>query len=515
MEMHRLIRLLPTMEMVEEAFFLAGWDLTAHIPNPDQTYRSVRLFTGQQELSPEVLYTLRPGETDFPTDHYAYLCTTPIPGSANHICCPNASAEGVLDFLLALYSQYHEQEMEIDQLAYRSTDLQALCQLGETQLGNPVCIHDDWFIVIGMSQGAAQIMAPEYLMTSTRGFLPRVILDDFQQDSDYLETYAQKEPQIWAPEPPAPRSLYVNLWDETIYRGRLVVVQHHRTLRKADFIVAKVLAQRAIFLLQRNTPGEAQQLRSMDDIVFSLLSGKDIDPSEQVQLLRMLRWEKGDSFVCIRIASQQEKQGVVLEHVLHSDLFRCFPGSYVLLIKQEQCVILNLSRGSIPYSLIEHTLAPLCRDYCLYAGISSPVSGVQEWRCAYYEAGIALNKTFQLRSERWILPFSQCVLDHLLQNICGPLHPGHMVAPELRLLAQHDKEKGTQYLQTFREYLLQERDIPRTAEKLIVHRTTLLYRLKKIQTLVPLNLEDPWQRLHLITSLWILEQEQSGDGRLR
>lgn len=509
MEMNQLIRLLPDMAMIEEAFLLAGWNVTSHISDPAQVYRHIRIFTGQQTLMPDIVYTLRQGEDAFPTDQFAYICTSPIPGSANHICCNDASAEAVLAFLLELYTTYHEQEMQINQLACRNGDLQELCQLGESLLGNPVCIHDDWFIVIGMSQSAAQIMVPEYPLSSTRCFLPQAILDDFKQDTDYLETYVQTVPSIWTAEPPAPSSLYVNLWDESIYRGRLVVTQSHRPIRKSDFIVAEVLAQRAIFLMQRTIPGEAQKMRSMDDVVFSLLSGKETDPADQLHLLRMLRWEKQDAFVCVRIASQMEGQGTVLDHVLHSDLFRCFPGSYVLLSKQEQCLILNLSRAQIAYSIIAHTLAPLCRDYCLYAGISSPVSGIQEWGSAYYQAGVALNKAFVLRSEKWIIPFSQCVLDHLLQNIIGPLQPSHLVSPELRLLAQYDKEKGTQYLQTFREYLLQERDIPRTAEKLIIHRTTLLYRLKKIQSLVPLNLDDPWIRLRLMTSLWILEQESA------
>ena len=71
----------------------------------------------------------------------------------------------------------------------------------------------------------------------------------------------------------------------------------------------------------------------------------------------------------------------------------------------------------------------------------------------------------------------------------------------------YDREKGTPYFETLREYLLQERDIPRTSEALIIHRTTLLYRLKKIQSLIQVNLEDPWQRLQLMLSLWILDND--------
>lgn len=178
-----------------------------------------------------------------------------------------------------------------------------------------------------------------------------------------------------------------------------------------------------------------------------------------------------------------------------------------MLVNQEQCVIWNLSQLSDSVSRIHHLLAPLCRDYCLYAGISSPVTGIRELNAAYYQAGAALEQTFRLRSEKWILTFPECALDHLVRSLPSPLTPSHLISPELSRLMDYDREKGTQYFDTLRTYLLQERDIPRTSEALIIHRTTLLYRLKKIQSLLRLDLEDPWQRLYLMLSLWILETE--------
>lgn len=508
MDMNRLIRLLPTIEIIEEAFLLAGWDCTASIPESNKTYRNVRLYTGKQPLLKDVLYTLRPGETDFPTDEYAYICSTPLEGNANHICCHDVKAEILLDFLLEFFSNYQQKEMLIDQLSYQGASIQELCQLGEQLLENPVCIHDDWFILIGISSGARPMMTPEHLMTSEKGFLPRSILDDFQHDSDYLETYTHTQPQVWPGTPHSPASLYVNLWDETLYRGRLVVIHQNRDFRKSDFLLAQVLTQRAIFLMRRQLPGLSQSLMRMDDIVYSLLNGTPSDRSSQAQLLRLLNWEKSDDYVCIRLRSQKEQRNAVLDHVLHSDLFQAFPGSYVLLTVREQCLIVNLTKNKLSYFFIGHQLASLCRDYCLYAGYSSPVSGLQEWHLAYYQAGVALEQTFLLRSDKWIIPFSQCAMDHLLNNLPSPLTAGNLISPELTAMASYDKENGTQYFETLREYLLQERDIPKTAQALIIHRTTLIYRLKKIRALIRVDLDDPWQRMYLTLSLWILEKER-------
>ena len=180
----------------------------------------------------------------------------------------------------------------------------------------------------------------------------------------------------------------------------------------------------------------------------------------------------------------------------------------ICLIQQEHCLILNTSKSHLPYSHIPHQLAALCRDYCLYAGYSSPVSGIPEWALAYHQAGAALDHAFRMQNERWIVAFSQCAMEHLLRNLPAPLTPSHLVSPELEILRKHDRDNGTQYFETFREYLLQERDIPRTAKALIIHRTTLLYRLNKIRALISSNLDDPWQRMYLTLSLWLLEKNQ-------
>ena len=508
MNMNQPIRLFPTIEIIEEAFADAGINCVCHVAEQDQSYRNVRLYTGSQPLLKDVVYTLRPGEKDFPTDEYAYLCTTPIEGKANHICCPDISAEALLDFLLELYSTFQQQEIQIDRLAYQLGGLEDLCELAESLIGNPICIHDDWFIMIGLSRGAVPLLTPEQWMTSTKGYLPRAILDAFQHDSDYLETYARRDAEIWNGDAMTPSSIYVNLWDDSRYQGRFVVVEHYRPFKKLDLLLAQLFAQRAMFMLRYQKPGQQRHLQSMDDIVFSILTGETTETADQTQLLNMLHWERSDSFLCIRLRSQQDGNNTVLEHILHSDLFRNFPSSYVLLNGHEQCVLLNLERSKISFSYIPHILAPLCRDFCLYAGISSPVRDISEWNLAYYQAGISLEQAFRLRSEKWIIPFSQCALDHMLHHLGGSLQPIHMASPELRYLKLQDEEKGTQYFETLREFLLNERDIPKTSEKLIIHRTTLLYRLKKIQSMMNINLEDPWERLYLTLSLWILENQK-------
>lgn len=506
MDSHRPLRLLPTMPMLAESLAQAGWDCEMMLSDKNQSYRGVRLYHSQQTLQKDVLYLLRPTERDFPVDEYSYLSAGDHPGKANHLRCPQRPDEQILDQLLEIFSQFQSWEDAVDLLLYRNASLQELCELGARLLDNPVCIHDDWFVMMATTPEFAQIMEPEYLMSSAKGFVPRAVVEDFQDDSDYLETYAHHEAQIWSVPEKNHYSLYVNLWDGQIYKGRLLVARKNRDFLHRDYLLAEALTQRAVMLLRRKRPGDEEIHQNMDDIVFALLRGKQTEPADLVYFMNMLRWKKTDRLLCLRLKPQGSGSSM-MNHMLHSDLFRVFPGGYILLGAQEQCVILNLNREQTSIAQIHHRLASVCRDYCLYAGISSPVTGITELHAAYYQAGAALNQAFRLRSEKWILTFSECVLDHVAKTLPAPLTPGHLVSPEITLLMDYDREKGTPYFETLREYLLQERDIPRTSEALIIHRTTLLYRLKKIQSLIRVNLEDPWQRLQLMLSLWILDND--------
>lgn len=507
------LRLLPNMEVLEEELRLAGIECRSQPGALRRTLGGVRLWRSGMEVRGDLVYVA--GE-ELPPEGCALVTAGQAPGRPDTICCSGVGAEELLNLLLEVFGRFREQELMIDQLVCRGASLQELCDLAAVILENPVCIHDDWFILVGMSQGMPMPMQPEQVAGSARSFVPRELVEEFQHDADYVQTYAHHSAQLWKRPDGRPMSLYVNLWDGAVYRGRLLVIMEKRSFRLSDFLTAEVLTQRAMLLMRMSRSPELGAHRSMDSIVLELLQGHRTDPVDQRQFLEMLGWNKEDRMLCIRINYQGDSPGTVMEHVLHSDLFQIFPGCYILLSDHEQCVLLNLSRESLRPGDISHRLAPLCRDYCLYAGISSPVSAVRELSLAYCQAGIALDRAYKQRNDRWIVLFSECVLDHLTDSVPAPLAPRHLVAPELMELIDHDRRHGTQYFETLRCYLRLERDIPKTAQALIIHRTTLLYRLKKLQELVSLELEDPQKRLYLLLSLWILDREhQSPAGEER
>ncbi|NLA87887.1 MAG: hypothetical protein GX847_11540 [Clostridiales bacterium] len=65
---------------------------------------------------------------------------------------------------------------------------------------------------------------------------------------------------------------------------------------------------------------------------------------------------------------------------------------------------------------------------------------------------------------------------------------------------EHDKANGTDFLNTLETYLMNNRSLLLASEKLFIHRSTLTYRLKCMGKIVPMNLDDPCERLHILLS---------------
>lgn len=88
--------------------------------------------------------------------------------------------------------------------------------------------------------------------------------------------------------------------------------------------------------------------------------------------------------------------------------------------------------------------------------------------------------------------------DSLSRSLCHP---------DAEMLLAHDKENGTVFFDTYLTFLLNDRNLVKTAKELNIHRNTLVYRIEKIHEMISADDEDVTQKLHLLISMLILQSE--------
>ena len=79
---------------------------------------------------------------------------------------------------------------------------------------------------------------------------------------------------------------------------------------------------------------------------------------------------------------------------------------------------------------------------------------------------------------------------------------------KLLQLKYQDESTGTQLYETLRVYLQNNQSATKTAAALYIHRSTLLYRIEKIEAALKSDLTDPDELLYLMLSFYLMDQEE-------
>lgn len=80
----------------------------------------------------------------------------------------------------------------------------------------------------------------------------------------------------------------------------------------------------------------------------------------------------------------------------------------------------------------------------------------------------------------------------------------HLRSPKLDALADHDAERDSDYVETLRAYFETYGDVTAAAERIHVHPNTFRYRLRRLQELSDIDLDDHAERLALELQLRLL-----------
>ena len=103
-------------------------------------------------------------------------------------------------------------------------------------------------------------------------------------------------------------------------------------------------------------------------------------------------------------------------------------------------------------------------------------------------------RTYEVTSQERALDYlKHKILESVSVN--GPLHPA------LDKLRSYDRSNQSDMLETLKVYLDNDRNAQRCANMLYLHRNSLQYRVRRIQEIAGIDLDDPNERAYLRLSL--------------
>ena len=132
-------------------------------------------------------------------------------------------------------------------------------------------------------------------------------------------------------------------------------------------------------------------------------------------------------------------------------------------------------------------------------GVSTPADDVRAVARRYAQARFASR---QAPAEEGIFLCGQYAFSYLLDLLHRDESTAFLLHPAVEKLGEYDAENHGELLITLREYLRYNKNLQKTLETLQIHRSTLKYRLQRIEDLTGLDLDDFRDEAYLRLSLW-------------
>jgi sugar diacid utilization regulator len=161
----------------------------------------------------------------------------------------------------------------------------------------------------------------------------------------------------------------------------------------------------------------------------------------------------------------------------------------------------------------ERVVTFIVREFNCRAGLSKPFGNFLDTHNAYVQGTAALRLGHRRDSLNPVYRFADLIVDYILERMTSELPAKDLLHPGAVTLWTLDRNDGTGYVKTLRSYIDFQFNMTQAAEKLGLHRTTLIRRLEKIGEITGIDFHRPKEMLQLILSLYMIE-DLSGAGPL-
>lgn len=474
--------------------------------------KDVRIRTRRRyDLSDWVIYdptiVLRPGALCLvPWDHLppsppegALLCVTDCPAQAALPPCdglflPCSTARAV-SLISAVFRDYDKWEFILSYCGDLS--LNTLLELSTPVLHMPMCLIDNSLHNIAQNRWYTELVEEPadqppstdsaYWSGHFGGYTHRKGVFSIYLDSDQKDLLC-----------------YNIILSGKFYARFLASVEDpaYRTIQERLFTRLS-MALEVIFAEQRAPVRYTVQSRDFQEAVEDLLEGRK---PRDMAVLERNRWHVDDPYQVVVFRFGQAFLVEEGDRFLFSQLRSVFPESCVLMRDQNFILVRNLTLDRNNDDDFGARLPVFLREHVAKAGISNTFTGGASFAPYLQQANYALWLGEQKDPDFWYYYFHRYAMAYLLTRCVSEFPADQVACPALTDLRRWDEAHHSALYETLRTYLDSRCNTSRTAQLLHIHRTSLIKRLNKIESLTDLHLEDPETQLYLLLSYALLEQ---------
>lgn len=286
--------------------------------------------------------------------------------------------------------------------------------------------------------------------------------------------------------------------------GHVVMTDHMRPFNDEDYQAMSIVRDIICQKLQQDEFIRNSRGFHYEYLITDLLDGKVSLGHELRDRLSYVDLQF-EELIYVAVIEMARSTNVLNPVFLRDQLETLLPGSRTVLYNGQ--IVIVITRNS--EAALDTEERKCFRNYCiktgLYCGLSNPFFSVAELPDFYRQAlrGLELGLAMLKDAKPSLYFYQDYAVAHLCGVFCQKESPLIFCHPGVRMLIEYDRKNNTQLLETLRCFLLNERNVSLSAQKMYLHRNTLMARLKKINAVAPMDLDDIDERQYVMASLLV------------
>ncbi len=405
----------------------------------------------------------------------------------------------VMEACFAFYNEWSDALLD----ALRTGgDWHALLEVGHRVLDNPMIIYSRSMRVLAYTD--ADGTSDAIWIDTVREGVVRV---ESQAQGEELMRFLAEVERHDAPFRHQGEGMSVPFWSAPVLvdgrrRGMVNVVEAHRPLSQGDLDLLRFFSEFVAIRMASEGFGASVPDAVPRQLMLDLLAGDIASRDRLNSRLIAVGWRAGEwfRFVSLRsalpvLAGEQWRSAYDRLAALSLNGLSC-------LDDRGQARICLLLTGESPEALGRplELLGSFCALNHLRAGVSEPFRDLLQTPRYHRQAEAALS----LGDER-VCDYTGARYARMLRHLRAHPYREDLAHPAMARLAELDRTEGAEYIPTLLALIRHTFNQMETANALGIHRTTLAYRLRRIQELTGLDLSDPKQVFHMAVSLKLME----------
>ena len=274
-----------------------------------------------------------------------------------------------------------------------------------------------------------------------------------------------------------------------IWIGFLIVIEGYDSYRPEHVEMLRILSGVVGYAVMKYAPGFLYLTSDYHRFLYNLIIGADAAslPEAYTQLIFP------SELHVLYCKATGDGSAFPSEGSLSEEITNIMPGCHVIS-QRDNAVIIASSEIVRKIGPILAIFPAKCR---VKIGVSLPFSDISSLRSHFREAVDAFETGTQLDSENSIFTFEDYGIYVMFRTVAEREDLSRYLHPALPKLSAYDTENNTNLEETLHTYLRYSCNTTDTAKALFLHGNSVIYRLKRVEELCDIDLDDTDTRFRL------------------